>query len=152
ADHERAAVLDAHVLDRTLQQPRRHATGPGFHLDRGLHHRVAGVDRHPARTGAVAVREQRGVAAPDPHVAEARTEILGTDLGEHRLVALPGVGNADQYLGVPLLVALHGGPLTRADAPASLQRAGDAEPDAAACRAPLSLLLAPARVVERGQR
>src|SRR5712692_5777371 len=152
ADHERAAVLEAHVLQRALEQPRGHATGLLLHGDRGDHHRVAGVDRDPASAGAVAVREQRGVAAAHAHVVEAGAEVLGAHLGEHGLVALARVRDADEHLDVALLVDLHRRPLARTHAAARLQRAHHAQPDPAPLHAPLRLLLAPPRVVERGQR
>src|SRR5262249_41194716 len=98
------------------------------------------------------VRDQRRIAPAYPHIVETRAEILRAHLSEHGFMALARVRDADEHLDVPLLVDLHGGPLARTHAAARLQRPHDAQPSPASLRAPLRLLLAPTRVVERGQR
>ena len=126
---------------------------------RGEDGRAPADDGAPARVGPGAGRRRRRVAVDDPHVLQPRTELLGDDLGERRLVSLAVAREAEGRRHRAPRVHAHRGALgagvdrragrrgdRRADA-RQLDVPRDADADEPLLRAREHLLLARARVV-----
>ena len=159
-----AAVGELEVVLGRLQQVRRELLGLADHLLRRVDDGDAADDQRPRAVGVEALRRDLGVAVQDLDVLERHAELVGDDLAERRLVPLPVRGGAGDDLdlaggqhpdrrGLPAARAVgQRAQQPRRGDPAHLgeRRDADAELDRVAARAPLLLLAAQARVVERG--
>ena len=103
------------------------------HLARGDVRRSAGHHRLAAVRSAEAERDCGGVAGGDADVRHVAAELLGHDLREHGLSALPHGGGAGRDVNPAQRIDAHRDRLERT-APGALHEIGDADADIAALR------------------
>ena len=162
ASHGDLPVPQLDVVGSRLEQ----VAGDPAHL---LRHGPAGEDRragaeHGAATagGAPAIRDEGGVAAHDVDVLDGHAELVGDDLRERRVRALPLIGDADERRDRPARLHAHRrrvlGRDRRAAAPVKrsrrrqLDEAGEPDAEVPSLAPAARLLLAPARVAALVER
>ena len=153
----RPALPELDVAGVRLQQPG--GDRADFLAERARReHRGAAADRHAAaRPGASAVRHDGGVSREHGDLVERHVEIVGDDLGERGVGALPLVGDTDQRGDGAARLEAHRGSLLARDRRAAhavelrawageLDEAGKADAEIAALRARRRLLASQAVV------